>query len=195
METKKRPKIWYDYKKFLLKNIHFNVQEFSILIDYLHSVDFIWDNDVPNDENRGKDGVDQRDYFFRSIGLHDGSFDYPCSVLEMLSAFTIRFGNDWLGYDPDDMEDHYDRIFMMFIKNLGLDEFDNLTIKQFPDCYEEIDYRLERFMKRKYKDDGKGSLFPLKKSVKGFNKTEIYKQIFDFLNQYEIKNTKDLINF
>ena len=183
----KRPKIWYDYEKYLLRSIGFNKKGYTKLLKYLHDIPYEWDNDVPFDENRGEDGVLQRFYFFKSIGLNNGEFEYPCSVLEMLIAFAVRFGTDWLGYDDDDMKDHYERIFWLFICNLALDVF-------YDDDFDEdrVNAKITIWLHRDYTSNGIGSLFPLKKRVKDFNKLEMYKQIFEYINQNNLKSTKDL---
>lgn len=189
----KRPKIWYDYQKYLLRSIGFSKKGYKNLLKHLHDIPYEFDESVPFDENRGEDGILQRYYFFKSIGLTGGEFEYPCSVLEMLIAFAVRFGTDWLGYDDEDMKDHYERIFILFIHNLGLDKFDDKYCEIYNYIfYEEIDEIVGNWLHRNYKDDGVGSIFPLSKKVKGFRELEMYKQIFEYLNQTNIQSTKDL---
>lgn len=183
----KRPKVWYDYSKFLLRSIGFSKKGYSKLIKYLHDVPYEWCSDVPFDENRGRDGESQRYYFFKSVGVKGGAFEYPCSVLEMLIAFAKRFGTDWLGYDEEDMGEHYDRVFWLFIHNLGLDNYNDEYFFE-----DEVDEILYIWMERKYKNDGNGSIFPLNKPVKMYNKLEMYKQIFEYMNQTGIDSTQKL---
>ena len=111
-----RPKIWYDYMRWLVDQVHFDKKGYQKLIKHLHDIPFEVSPEALMDENRAGDGVYQRYYFFKSLGLKDGEMGYPCSILEMLTAFTIRMGDNYLGYDPRDNKDHYEWIFWMFIK-------------------------------------------------------------------------------
>lgn len=190
----KRPKMWYDYEKYLLRSIGFSKKGYENLLRYLHEIPYEWDPLVPFDENRGRDGEAQRYYFFKSIGIKGGNFEYPCSVLEMLVAFAVRFGTDWLGYDEEDMNEHYERVFWLFIHNLGLDEMSDKWEFYHEDYgfYEKIDEIIGFWLKREYKNDGIGSIFPLKKRAKGYNRLEMYKQIFEFMNQTGIDSTAKL---
>ena len=57
---------------------------------------------------------------------------------------------------------------------------------------EEVDSKIGYFVLRDYKDDGIGSLFPLKRSVRGYNQMEIWKQMNIFLEQMKINDVSDL---
>jgi len=180
-------KLWEEYMDWMLRDLKFNKKGYYKLLLHLHLVPFEWSMVAPFDENRAMDGVYNRYYFFRDIGLKDGDFKNPCSVLEMLYSFAVRVGREWIGYDKSDMEDHFDRIFWLFLCNLGLDKYDDSSFDE-----ENVNYILHRWLKREYKDDGRGSLFPLKEAKIGYKNLEIFKQMNIFMKQFNIKSTGDL---
>lgn len=185
-----RPKIWYDYMKWLINRVGFNKKKYYKLIKMLHDTEFVWPNYVEMDRNRAGDGTYQRYYFFRELGLsYDSDFPFPCSVLEMLVGFAIRMGGEYLGYSSDG-SDGFDIIFMMFLKNLGLNLMDDDHFDE-----ENVKYILQNWMDRNYKNDGKGSIFILKKSKKGFNEMEIWKQMNIFLTENDVENVDDILAF
>lgn len=184
----KRPKIWYDYSKYLLRSISFDKKGYSTLIKHLHDTPFVWDYKLcPMDGNRAEDGKYQRYYFFKSIGLNDGDFPYSCSVLEMLIGFASRVGIEWLGYDDSDMGDHIDRIFWLFITNLGLNFYDDNHFDA-----KSVDDILQIWMERRYGNDGFGSILKLKRKVNEYKNLEMMKQFNIFIDQFNIKSTRDL---
>ena len=125
------------------------------------------------------------------MGLVGGDFDVPCSVFEVLSALAIRMSGDYLGFDDDGYE-NVDIIFMFFLKNLDLLEYeDEISYED----EEEIDEKLDIFMYREYKNDGVGSLFPLKRPKKDYNEMEIWDQMNVFLTENHISGIEDLENF
>jgi len=185
-----RPKIWYDYGDWLIKQIKFDKKRYYKLIKHLHDIPFEWSKEVDFDENRAMDGTYNRYYFFKEIGIRDSDFNFPCSILEMLVGFSLKIAIEWLGYSENDMDDHSDWIFWMFLKNLKLNLLDD---EHYSD--KKCDEIIGKFVLREYKNDGIGSLFPLKRAVKDYNKIEIWKQMNIFLTQFDIKTVNDLIDF
>lgn len=182
-----RPKIWYDYMKWLTEKIGFDKKNYYNLIKCLHDTEFTWLYDIEKDENRAGDGIYQRYYFIREKGGSDDIFPEGCSVLEMLVGFASRMGSDYVGYSVDGL-DAGSVIFWMFLVNLGLDKFDD---KRFDEG--NVKYILHFWMDRRYKNDGNGSIFRLKRSVSDYNKMEIWKQMNVFLTQFEVENADDIL--
>ena len=175
--------LWKNYLDYLLKRIHFDKKRYYKVLLMLHNIAFVYDENIPMDKNRASDGVYLRYYFFKDMGLIDADFDRPCSVVEMLVALTERIASEYIdtyGYDGERREDI---IFYMFLNNLGIRE---------DDFYEEVEEKVNFWMYREYKNDGKGSIFPLKRLKKDYNMTEIWTQISIFLKEWSIKNLDDL---
>ena len=169
---------WKAYTRWLISKVDYRFIRYSKLFNYLNTIPFIFDNTVKYDENRASDGVYQRGYFFE----HEEDFeDIPCTVLEMLSSFTVRCG-EYIGYGSDGF-DHFEWIFKAFLGGSGLISFDNPRFDK-----EKVDEKLDFWMKRKYGDDGKGSIFPLKTSYRGYNREEIWRQMNIFIGDWEISN-------
>ena len=66
-----RPKIWYDYMKFLARKVGFDKKQYYNLVKRLHDTDFVWSKEVEMDENRANDGLYFRQYFFKYINKDD----------------------------------------------------------------------------------------------------------------------------
>lgn len=79
-------------------------------------------------------------------------------------------------------------LFFEMLKNLDLLYFDNRKIIENPDCYIKIDEVLTKFLGREYGDDGKGSIFPLKKPAENYSGTELWYQLQAyFMENYPFK--------
>lgn len=177
-----RQRLWYEYLRYLLKGINFNKKEWYDVLKDLHSINFYWDDRVPMDENRALDGVYERKYFFKDMGVR-GEFLFPCSVVEMLVALSKRISDEYV-YAKGGDEDETWIIFLFFVKNLGIN----------PDTSKETLTRNVKFwLKRDYMDDGIGSILPLSHRVKGYHLMEIWSQINIFLNEENIKNVEDFL--
>lgn len=99
---------------------------------------------VGNDKNRISDGLDLRHLY--STEYEGVVVDEPCSVLEMLVAFSERIALD-MGYMSKD------EWFMEMLRNLRLDRYLFDTKSSYA--------ILRQFRLRKYMKDGLGGLFPL----------------------------------
>lgn len=171
-----------DYFKWLCDDIS-APKNYSILIEKLSKKDFVWV--IDRDENRAKDGTVLRYKFAIDKGFTDVESEWvkeclsgPCSVLEMMVALARRI-EGYVMYDPT-LDDRTSKWFMEMIDNLGLTPYDDKH-------YEEstVDYILNRFMSRNYKENGDGNLFKNVgsselKSGQSFRNMEIWMQ----MNQY-----------
>ena len=84
------------------------------LLRILHSTEFVWL--LSGDDNRAEDGVELRQEFLNQSHLQasESWFEIPCSVLEMLIAFSRR-----ASFQTDDLPRDW---FWVFLDNLGLGE-------------------------------------------------------------------------
>ena len=129
---------------------------YSKLVSFLFDTEFYWL--VANDVNRAEDGKQLRfDYIFENNIRDDAWVDEPCSVLEMLIALAGRVRVDIMPDFDLEIEDW----FWQFVKNLGLDEFDDRHF-----CEVEIRQKIDDFLER----TGKNDLFKL--GVKNFRRGE-----------------------
>jgi len=139
------------------------------LLRDLHSTEFVWL--VPGDDNRAQDGLDIRKEFLNQAFLSEGPawMSIPCSVLEMLIAFARR-----ADFQVDLGEREWFWIFL-----------DNLTLRDLNDAMEDITPIvadvMDQFLWRTYRRDGRGGMFPLKKTSNDQRKVEIWYQFCEYL--------------
>lgn len=145
---------------------------------------------MPMDKDRASDGVDLRFDFgyatsesdnmhirnedaqdvFRSMG------DDPCSVLEMMVALAIKcesFMSD------DEIGDRISQWFWDMIVNLGLQSMDDSNYNE-----RYIRRIVDRFLRRQYESNGKGSLFYIDKCYYDLKHSEIWYQMMWYLDRY-----------
>ena len=159
---------------------------YSMLMDKLHRTDYVWI--VEMDKNRASDGIILRYKFSVEQGYNDEESAWvkqclsgPCSLLELLVALTKRIEADIM-YDPE-FDDRSSEWFKDMIKNLGLLEYDNKHYNE-----NIVDYILNRFISRKYDENGVGNVFlrnddaenSSKADEKPFRNLELWAQ----MNQY-----------
>lgn len=155
---------------------------YSILLDYLHDVEFEWV--IPEDGRRAKDGIYLRARFESESGLPlpDGWEDWPCSFLEMLVA--LSYSMEDVLYDPEKGTSPA-AWFWTMLSNIGLRYFDDgFVLRKGKDAYERMDDAVERVMSRDYRPDGRGGLFPLRNPLEDQRDVELWYQ----LNEYVMEN-------
>lgn len=137
---------------------------------------------IERDDNRAGDGVLLRESFCNDLQYDDDIYRIintgPCSVLEMLVALSSRLAG------IQDTLSIYD-IFWIMCGNLGVAK-DDLHIN-----LEEMKRSLDIFLNRRYKKDGTGGLFPLKKYKNDQTEIEIWIQANAWLNEH-IRNGRFL---
>lgn len=143
---------------------------FDTLLKTLHNTEFVWH--VSGDDSRASDGKELRREFLIAGDFPDDKdwrTLYPCSVLEMLIAFSRRaeFNSDipavvW---------------FWEMLTNLNLNDANDAS----DISPQEITDVLEHFMYRLYNYDGDGGLFPLDNPQQDQTEIEIWDQFFDYL--------------
>lgn len=101
------------------------------LLRCLFKITYTWS--VPFDENRYSDGMALRYHFCEDNGLSERQWKdfylsiwFPCSVLEMLAAFSKKIAASPYGRD----DDFNGFMFWIFMENLGLLEFDDTNFDE-----------------------------------------------------------------
>lgn len=147
-----------------------DTDDYSEMLGYLHSREFTWS--ISFDSNRAAYGVDLRDRFILENDYGDlikrYMFNGPCSVLEMMIGLSISCeavaGNaiDW---------------FWFMIKNLGLQDYRNGTFDP-----KNLERKIDIFLDRKFRPDGRGGLFYIRNSENDLTKIEIWSQFMFYVN-------------
>jgi hypothetical protein len=140
------------------------------LLQALHSIEFVWV--IAMDENRAQDGLELRKDFITQAHIRDVPEDWynlPCSVLEMLIAFSRRAS----------FETEYSSVewFWMFLTNVGLAEQHDSSVGLEALVHEVID----TVVWRTYDPDGHGGLFPLDEPDQDQRRVEIWHQFCEYL--------------
>lgn len=149
-------------------------QEYSILLDELHSIEFY--SLIPNDDNRGSDGEYLRSLFIDEVG-HTWSTslpDGPCTVLEMLIglAYRLEFETSQSQWEKSPHE-----WFWILIDNLGLLGCTNEEYVRSHCTADRIHDICDMLLSRQYTYSGEGGLFPLKYAQKDQRRVEIWYQM------------------
>lgn len=143
------------------------------LLRDLHAIEFVWL--VTGDDNRAGDGVDLRSQFLHQSYLpRDPDWlNIGCSVLEMFIGFTRR------AEFQTDVDAH--EWFWIFMRNLGLDEFNDAQNNVSQKIFDIID----QFLWRTYHEDGEGGLFPLREPQQDQRTVEIWYQFNHWLDEQD----------
>ena len=159
------------YFNWLCAKVLYKVHGYLDLMKALHGYEFVWV--VGGDENRLEEGVRLRGEFLAETGLSEDIpwAQTPCSVLEMLIAFSKRVAfltslpaQDW---------------FWTFITNLGLEDFRNVD----DEAWETIQNTLYIFVWRTYPPNGDGGLFPMQDPSRDQSQVELWYQFSEYLHQ------------
>ena len=135
-----------------------DIKKYNFLINELAKIEFVWSH--PMDEKRAIDGLRFREDFTYETGyfLDKSSGLTPkCSMFELLAGIADKIEKSMMidvniGPRPG-------RWFIIFIKNLGLDECTNVNWKY--DYEQFIKNTCIKFMDRGYEPNGVGGAFPL----------------------------------
>ena len=151
---------------------------FRMLLSVLYDTPFRWSYKIPSDANRAGDGQYLRTRYANATGDYVSYKDAkaPCNVLEMLVAMSIRIENDIMGEPGNDHPEHW---FWEMIKNLGIYRFNDSHFSE-----HDILRALDKWMDRKFADNGAGGLFPLSKSLRDQRLIPIWNQMSDYLNEH-----------
>lgn len=146
---------------------------------------------LPNDDNRGKDGLALRSRFsLISSAFNDYSaIDLPdVSMLEFFVALADRIDRDIM-YGPSKELDRCKEWFWVMMYNCGFTDFTDLKWNEETDKF--VDEKITSIIKRTYEYDGSGGIFPLKEPKEDQRNVEIWYQMQSFF--YENYDELDLI--
>lgn len=153
-------------------NANDNDKKYFELLRYMYDLEF---SDhmaklVGNDINRILDGMDLRkDFAQDSLYENYSCLEGPCSLLEMMIALSYRIFKDLGGPSGSDW-------FWIMIDNLGLlDCTDDVFFEL--DIQKKIDMATKSLLRRTYRKDGSGGLFPLMCPSTDQRITEIWYQM------------------
>lgn len=151
-----------------------------LLAKQLFTIPF--NNFVGNDENRAMDGVALRKKFIDECDIEDIEVNWlqlECSLLEMLIALACR-----VAYESYDETGDW---FWRFMDNLAIRQFTDDVYDQTVDL--EVERVLTRFVKRHYKRNGVGGIFPLRNPQKDQRREELWYQMSAYLLEDEHAST------
>lgn len=139
------------------------------LFKELYETEFAWL--ISGDDNRAEDGRELRLEFQIESNIQGDNnwFESPCSVFEMLIAFSRRT-EFAAGETPAFW-------FWHFLSNLGLGDANDAS----EITSEEIQDILNDFVWRNYSDTGQGGLFPMQNPPLDQRKVEIWYQFCEYL--------------
>lgn len=152
---------------------------FRKLIMRLHDIEFKYL--LLRDRNRAEDGADLRRRFILAYDyehVYDTVMRYlsgPCSVLEMMLALAIRCEEtimDDLAYG-----DRTSQWFWMMISNLGLGSMNDANFDR-----DRVDDIIDTFLRRRYKPNGEGGLFVIRRCERDLRDVEIWHQLNWYLD-------------
>lgn len=156
--------------------------DYSLLLKHLHRIEFY--SLVPNDDNRGEDGVKLREIFVDEGGPNMDSSSLrevermgPCTVLEMMIALSIRMEGELHG---NPRSKSAKECFWQLLENLGLDWCDNTGYFN-ADGDNVVYHKISRLLERRYRSNGDGGLFPLRRPSKDQREVEIWYQMSEYL--------------
>lgn len=160
-------------RRFICDRRYLGRKSYRKLSRLLFDTEFFYKIDL--DENRLKDGLELRERFANECGFQYPVIEQPCSVLEMMAALAIRCEEHIM--DNPDIGNRTGKWFFDMLKNLGLD---GMTDENFDSQYAKG--VLNRFLNRKYKRNGEGSLFPVRHGRVDMRSVEIWYQAMWYLD-------------
>lgn len=171
----------YEYLEWM-KVIVDPVGEYDNLLDLLHDLEFIWI--VEMDENRAEDGVYLRNRFESEMQVTcpmDDWIDWPCSVLEMILALSIKI-EDTVMYRIEE-GDRTAKWFWIMLNNLDISQFDDAHWNQ--DACMIVCDAIDIFLNRMYDyDGGNGGMFPLNNPKEDQRSLEIWWQMHEYFQDF-----------
>lgn len=140
------------------------------VLKQLHTKPFVWF--VPNDDNRAEDGRNLRIDFLNYEDIRrvePGWMELECSMLELMIGLSRR-----LAFEDDGEPRAW---FWRLMENLGLERYNDNTLV--PE--KEIDNILDDVIWRTYRRNGRGGLFPLRRSHEDQREVELWYQMHAYL--------------
>lgn len=152
--------------------------DYSQFLRLLHRIEFY--SIMPNDDNRGADGLHLRELFCDG---KEGPTDPlscpqgPCTILEMFIglSFRLEFETAQSKYEKTPSE-----WFWILVDNIGLTPYTNSYFYNGASI-DEVTEIIGRFLERKYAYNGEGGLFPLNKPKNDQRLIEIWYQMSAYI--------------
>lgn len=168
---------WGDYRVWILRQIlKFKHKNFSLLLRKLHHTPFFWT--IDRDRNRAGDGISMVRKHYPGYGRFTLDLvKNPCSVLEMLTALSMRMDNEWAGTPGKNRSGEF---FWELIQNLKLDDFDDYSFGMRED---QVDLILDDWMNRRIGRNGEGGIFPLDYASRDQRDIEIWSQMMEYITE------------
>lgn len=152
-------------------------RSFWLLAGQLHTKRFEWG--VPNDDNRTEDGKDLRHEFLTltTTGCDQLWLEQDCSMLEMLIALSRR-----VEFESAQSSYHW---FWTMLENLNLRVYTDIVYDDEVEMI--VEKAITAVIDRRYRSNGNGGLFPLKRPPRDQRSVEIWYQMSSYLleNGYE----------
>lgn len=150
--------------------------KYSDLLRYLFYTEFEYQ--IPRDGNREADGIDLRYQFGYANRIPSAQIAseldiYPCSVLEMMIALSLRVNSIVSNFNED-----AEFIFSSMIQSLHLDGQTDGNFNR-----EYCDERMYIFLNREYESDGDGGLVTLNDPPRDLRGAEIWDQVLWWLDE------------
>lgn len=171
MRRKTKNLTWSDYAEWLIKDyVCFDDWDmYKKIFLTLHNIDYY--TVLSMDENRKSDGLYLRNYFneeFQNCEIADEIYSNDCSVLEMLSAFSVRIDHEYIG----ELNTHGTcGLFMEMIDNLGLLKCPINKIESIVDIW----------LSRRFAPNGEGSIFPLSRPRRNQTLIQVWDQAMEYI--------------
>lgn len=167
--------LWDDYFQYLIWRC--GLQQMTKLTNvfaFLHNIPFTYV--LERDDNREEDGCDLRNEYNIpgefSVEVKEAFFAHWCSVFEMLVGLAIRVDDEIIG---DPAEEHPEDFFIEMLENLGIAD------GRLKENY--IYLMVDRWLKRKFDKDGRGSPFPVHHDHRDQRKLEIWDQMNAYISE------------
>lgn len=141
------------------------------LLGVMYRTEFVWV--VPADKHRVADGIELRNVFLKetNVQMTDLPWNQPCSIFEMLVAFSGR-----ASFQTDMPEKDW---FWIFMSNLKLDKVRRVT----SGTMRKIEEILYTFVWRIYEPNGLGGLFPMNRTEKDQREVELWYQLHEWIDE------------
>lgn len=168
---------WKSYLDWLIDKTGPIGTNFEIMLETLHKIEYV--PMVPNDDNRGVEGLTLREEFTAETG-EVCPLESDCTLLEMMLALAVRINEVAYDYNDPDKSAYW---FWAMIANLKLDQFPDVHVD--PLAPNAIRMVALRVVNRTYRADGYGGLFPLKRPPNDQREVEIWYQMQYWLDENE----------
>jgi hypothetical protein len=165
---------WLYNRVFAVKDVESQFS-YTLVCDRMHTT--IFKVLVPRDENRAADGAELRNEFLRKSNGHEldkvDVMYQDASVFEVLVGLAGRANRMMDLPEPD--------WFSIFLFNLSLDLYNDEYCLNRPTW--RIGSKINVFNDRRYRADGGGGLFPLRRPVRDQRRVELWYQMGAYMTE------------